>query len=457
MAFKVELELAGSTWTLDDKHITVSDFTERLSLFGATPALSSASMEVMGLPLALLASQGHKIAGAVGRLYLDGDLLFTGTVSAPTYGAPTEPVFMSLREGAYQDTGLIPTATERVSDETLSHFGTVEDDRKGLYYPVILGQPGVYVPDTGLPVRATPAILGVETGTETIIIARGVLDVSSVQVWNDTTGLNATLSLVTVADGLGQTFTKALAPSAAWVSSGDELWAGYIDQAGPSSVYDVSAYLLRLSSLKVDYGALVALRALSWRTGSHINVPTSPWGWLKTNILPYVPVSAISTPRGLAFVVHDLTPALTEVAAALTQGTNAWRLTQVEIGSEDDVVNDIVVQFAPDYKGVYRGEVQKTDERSVALYGRKTSVVKLSATMHLNTAETTATYLLRRDAYPTMDVEYLTTETVTLGDLVRIDDPDVYFEDTLGWVTSRTIRSGLPTRVRIRLVPPATA
>jgi len=29
-------------------------------------------------------------------------------------------------------------------------------------------------------------------------------------------------------------------------------------------------------------------------------------------------VSAISTPRGLAFVVHDLTPALTEVAAALT-------------------------------------------------------------------------------------------------------------------------------------------
>ena len=463
MAFGLQIDLAGGTYYLTDGEavggyaptLAPVAFRETLSLFGATPALQSVTLEMYRIPFARLVAKGHRVSGVEGRLYdLDDDgtetLLFTGSLDEPTYGALDEPSFASLREGAYADANVMPKINEVVTaDNFASATGAFDSLREGNYYPLVFGEPG----DALTPQRATPALIAVVGSTSYIyhrvIVSAGSVDADNIYLYNDTTGASGSFNVFTTVDDSGNTYSFAQITPIGWITAGDEIWASWTESAGRSTIYGALTALLRRSSLSVDFPSLERLKAASgWRIDAYVNTPLAPWDWIRQTLGPYLPLSPLSGAGGLSFVLHDFDGE--PVETLIVDDYQVSRASQVDVGSDSDVVNSYVVNYAPAYSGGYRSTRNLKDARSVRLYGERPKVINLDFTHDADTAYRVARFLLRRNARPTIEVEYEipVRYNAPLGALVAVTDSDLGWVAKKGWVISRAINRD---RARVRV------
>ena len=255
--------------------------------------------------VATLEAAGHRLETAEvelsvlgpGDLWAAREVLLSGLLPGGEYGHPGEPVSVHRVPRPWEDSGLIPSASERVAEDTWPSVGGSE----GRGYPIVVGTPGIYqrADGTADTCSGSPAL---PVGSDLLIIAAHRVASTSVSIYSPTDDSSETFSVGYTLDSAGQEVATVDLSAAAvitsdasysyfttWASGGLALEDGTpLQEAG-----DIIAWALRRSSLEVDAGALEAIRAplAGFRLAGFSDEPVSPWEWLTSQILPLLPVS----------------------------------------------------------------------------------------------------------------------------------------------------------------------
>jgi hypothetical protein len=167
----LDIQYAGKTIRLSDGQVTpTDDFGNMYPYHGVlgevvvkeeSGILSSGTSPMNSIPMSCvfpvdvprLVAQGHDLATATGTLsrWIEGTswdkrkVVLMGSIRDPEYGAANEPVNFSLEATPWQDSMSIPNANQMVTgknwdDDMILSLAT---DELGLYYPIIIGKPGV--------------------------------------------------------------------------------------------------------------------------------------------------------------------------------------------------------------------------------------------------------------------------------------------------------------------------
>ena len=424
--------------------------------------------------------------GATAKVYYwtdpttgDPTLLLSGTVEDPVYGSSSEPLTATVREVPWLDRGAVIPATAAINGDTWPSADAGLDDE---VYPVIVGAPGA------TSVMGSPAYL-VDTGAGRSVLVAGHPVVAPTVRIHDLTGATSNLlNVSTVADGLGR--SVAIADGSAWgaLAAGDELWAvwqtdgGLANPESPSSALtgagDVIEWLLHRSTLRVDWGRLRAAKARlnAYKIDTYIQgapgEPVSPWRWISSHLLPLLPVSVRTGPKGLYLAVFDPGAPLTEARIRLEEGRNCDRISPVSTLGVSDVANDFSLTYAPRSDGDKGASIVRVSgdratldafpsafrsaicEESRRRFGRIGRHLATTAIYDASTATRLLLSMAARDALPAREVVYALRdghgiEGLEPGDSVRLVD------DGLGWSARSayvwSVRLGTPVEVALRL------
>lgn len=277
-------------------------------------------------------------------------VVLQGVVNEPTYGGADEPLTATLTELPWDDRARMPEPTARINAST---WPNRDDGIDGEYYPTIIGAPG----STG--VMGSPAYY-VDTTNKFVLVAGHRVVASTVTIHSPTA--SASLSIIHGADGLGRTVAYVDATTLS-LSGGEALYAvwdggGGLAATGSTTVAmtgagDVLEWLLRQSSLRVDYG-----RQRAW--SARLNVyqidtymqsgpggRTSPYEWISTHLLPLLPVSVRVGPGGLYIAVFDPSAPVEHAAHRLVNRLNCERISPVQTEGTNECVNDLSLGYAP--------------------------------------------------------------------------------------------------------------
>lgn len=130
------------------------DVTEGIDFLadGSASAASVSVDAVLPLDVAKYMAQGHDLSAATGILYrwIEGTthesarVVIVGCVRDPEYGAEGEPVSFSLEANVWDDTSSLPDAGLTVTGSNWDDdmILSLDASELGLYYPIVIGQPG---------------------------------------------------------------------------------------------------------------------------------------------------------------------------------------------------------------------------------------------------------------------------------------------------------------------------
>ena len=375
------------------------DVSVALGLMGSDADLLSVPVACfLPVDLAALRAQGHQLSGAQaevavwvpGTLYEDRQVLVLGSVSEPTYGAQGEQVAFSVTEAPYDDTGRVIAPVEVIRWEDFEPvygadgFGYYQADAsEGAAFPWVFGRFGVCTVGgvlSSVPSVPAPAIALASTGEATFLLLCSGFAEASLLTVTDAYG-NAdevtpnTVTGITIYDvesfygvaNSGTRFTRVgpliamttvdLLASTLYVSasvttpvSGGPSYDGSPTPA--RSWGEVVAMLLRRSSLRLDWGRWDAVLPLLQRyeVAGYIDDPdVSPWEFIAAEMLPLVPVSIRSGPRGLYPVIwrYDATHADAQGHINAGLGTGVVRSGPVEeFPQPSELVNSCSLSYA---------------------------------------------------------------------------------------------------------------
>ena len=485
----LDLESAEGVIQVYPGLLTQLQFEQALSLFSASVEGISLSMQLhLPVAVAALVSRGFPLPLATGEvaIHIEGNTweqrisLCKGEVLDPVYGAADEPISFTLEQKISQDIAQIPSPTQVVSLESWPNAAAAAI---GKYYPLVFGKPGPYTyPGGSAGVSGSPARFVDTTGDKLLIAGHHVV-ASTVQISDGTTDEN--FSVINTTDGLGQkcalvditgavsiTIDPTLDYHTSWNhTSGGALKALHstltLEGAG-----DLLEWLLTQSTLTYDAGRFAALKpALNgFKLAGYIDAPIAPWEWVQANLLPILPLSLVAGAEGVYGVLweygNSLDPAL--VAVDLEVGVNALRVSMVEY------TNSTIVTFKLEYAMRSRtGQLQTYQVRAPALVAGDSKVSKGLYCAQANTrktkgVKTISSYILydgatvqrvlawqeRAFAQDSRLIRYLvdplTGATLTLGQVVRVIDEELYINQ-IGRVEA--LSYGLEsTELAIRLI-----
>jgi hypothetical protein len=192
LVWLLEVDFAGRTFRWSSRPIDVVDdegdaasfeggldaveLEQALSTLSDTPELLSVPFELFfPVDVAELIEQGHDLSAATGELslmvvesgYATRQVLVAGRVSEPEYSAEDEPVAFSLVEEPYDDVALVPEPTAKISRQT---WANRHHDARGLYYPQVHGNPGVWFCVDEDPVTGDTGVLTFGPATKAPIV-----------------------------------------------------------------------------------------------------------------------------------------------------------------------------------------------------------------------------------------------------------------------------------------------
>lgn len=507
---EVPLRVTGAADLHFDPGLSTTATDRMLGWFSGDLSPRTVSCECMlGFDLALEIARGHSLYESsaelaqlyVGQSWEDRRVLIQGKVQEPLYGSKNEPFSFAITENPGEDSSLIPSSSWTLSPQTfprsdypsraVAYSGTGvpahDPNLTGAGYPLIIGAPGqTSATDVGDATYAgtcpaTPALY-VESdsdGTSTtttdfaILVAGGVTNASdvgaSVKIFNKTMGTTWTATVSASSDRLGQPFSYVTPPTTADIPvQGDELWCAWDPGEGGGVPYGSSMlrradhvvrWALDQSSLRVDRGGFPRLGALaSYQIDGYINTRTSPWSWLKTEILPLLPVSVVSGPDGIAVVPWDFNATSAKAVVHLEEGRNFDRLSPVSMSSWSDVINKVTIRFAPDASSgtptMYRcftGKLSASEEadpytlpdhwalRSQPVFGVREEEVTTSYIYDSATAELVATWMLRARAFPrrTLGIQLpQSLDWLRPGDVISLTSADLHLSSQVAHVES---------------------
>lgn len=457
-----------------------------LDLWNASASPRSQSFEVfLDFDIAQAVARGVPVYAAEGELaqWYEGTsweqrrrVLF-GQLEEPVYGEQGDPFSFALSEDPGDDQALEPSPSKTVAEGvTFLESGNIGPDPGiiGAVYPTVIGTPGqaktIGTTSTGglsEEVGGTPALLVRRDGTGAsttltdyrVLIAGHQVAATSVKIWNKTTGITWSATPQLARDLLGNVYSYVNPPSAGVKPlEGEELYAiwdpttggGLRNSFAPGTLRgagDVIRWALNASTLRIDRSRLSELKALNgFLVDSHINVPSSPWSWVSSNLLPLLPVSVGTGPDGL-FVVPWLHTSLRKDQAVdvLEHKRNCVRAGDVVYTSRSEVLNDLTIRFgrAADTgsyalrRRVSGDNYDSADpdsrpefwcRRSRSLFGRRSASFDTAAVFDTATAEAMLGHLARRHSFPRREL------LVTLGrdlDWLRPGDVVLYADTGL--------------------------
>lgn len=342
-----------------------------LDLLGESGELLSVPLEVlMPVDVAALTTAGHDLSLATGTLsrWVEGDVwedrlvVLTGRVSDPEYGRQGLPVRFSLEDRIFDDAALVPEATAVVSGVT-TDTNWLSDDDLEVPYPIIIGHPGQVRSGTRVTGSIAPWQMKA-TYHHRVVLAGHRVQCSYIRANNDGTTTTQVFKVEHTIDRLGReiavlleangsgtgstpvttttfyygldstgvpaTFQPAVSEDApifiVWEDPDDISLGGLTGEGGDllRGAGDVIEYLLRKSSRRVDFGRIRAIkdRLNGFKLDFAIGERTSPWDFVRDNILPLLPVTVAAGPAGLYLVVFDYSATAEDAAGSIDEDTN---------------------------------------------------------------------------------------------------------------------------------------
>ncbi len=476
---------AGTTWRFATRRIVYAgsvyaDGLETSGSFGDALSFSVPSESVMPITISaqavpLLDTEDVSMgATATVRYWRDPDgdapvVVLSGPLEDPEYGGPDEPLTASVREVPWDDHGKIPQATARINDDTWPNRDTLPDIEDE-FYPLVIGEPGV----ASAGVYGSPAYYVLRGATDYVLIAQHPVLASTVTIHDETGPSSASLSVLTVLDGLGRSVSVANASAWASLDAGDELWAvwdgggGLANPEAPSDLLtgagDVIEYILHRSTIRVDWGRLRAakMRLNAYRIDTYIQADpgerVTPWDWIVDQLLPILPVSVRTGPDGIYLTVFDPGTPNSSARGALEEGRNCDRVSAVSVVGTSDVANDYSLSYAPrankdkgslvvrvtgsqETLDAYSGAVASSIcVESVRRYGVISREVSTSAVYDTATATKILMAMAARDSLPSREVVYVLDDgsltDLEPGDTVSVTDSSLGWRDRTLYVWS---------------------
>lgn len=360
------LEYAGYTFRLSTRphHVESDDgtlhyqgtldaveYTESVDLFalGGEPTAATVSGYLPdGLTVADLRQLGHDLGSATcevaqwveGLTFEQRRVLVKGRLKDPEWGR-TGWINFTVENHIYADRGVIPDATARVDESTWIVEGRLADTDLGFDYPVVVGYPGRAPRQSSGWVTAGITVWGSKTRFNHMLIVAGhAVDATTVWINHDGDPTGNLVNVSTMTDlrgrtvsvidynandyddnagaGVGTNYLGAdYCPLAA--DANTEIYMGWTgggvvgaDGEVVRRAGDVMAFLLDYSTLRVDRAAFAtAGRALDrFCFDFVIGERVTPYDFLRSEILPFVPCSLLGGPNGLYPVVWS--PDVTE-------------------------------------------------------------------------------------------------------------------------------------------------
>lgn len=469
-------------------------FTRTFSLLTRSPDTRQISLELdFGIDVAARVQQGHDLSAATGELaiwvdgldYEDREVLLTGRISEPEYGADGDPVAFTLAQAPWDDRGIVPEATAVVNETT---WPDAYSEDSGAVYPIVWGKPGVYTDSDGAIQERTgsPAlVVDWDTGgaqSNMLLIAGHRVDSTSVRVVDQDGENGVDLTVTHQADGYGRicAVVDMTDPSAATLRLSTEYWVCWNqnkaligdDSTAPiEGAGDLLMWMLRRSTIAMDYSRfeLAAAQLNTYLTAGYIDEAVAPYSWLQDNLLPLLPVSLAAGPNGVQPVVWHMDATATSAVAELTEGAEVFRISNVSyLRSPSDLINDVRLDYAlrarvGDYmRTVSVGPTTDTDAPDVyplhharvsaSRYGVQSESIETDIVIDDATATAIATWMVRARALPIREVKYeggADIGWIEPGYIVTLTDDDLSFAAQLcivseaTWVDEMTVELSL--------------
>ncbi len=467
--------------------VDVPDVEEALDLWATDqPSLSVALSFVWPENVAALIEEGHALDGAEAELcqHAYGDdwsqrrVVVRGQLVDPEYDAEGEPVTCSLQEQISDDQTTLPfdivTITEGTFPLGTGLILTLDDEAIGKVVPMVYGTPG------GGVVPGSPAyFLGAGSGGVSLIyvIAAHTVAAATVtlQAEDYTTSTPQTVQHWTLDDGRIVAYVEV---TGGFSVSRDArvIWndgAALADETGTGIVGagDLMAYVLRRSTLRVDWGRLGAQSdALNAYTlGGYIDEPVPLGEWLRSVVLDVIPAGIVIGPEGVYPLVWRWDAKATDAILDLDADADpsVERASRVSYTGSDEIANTIRLRYrldarrddyAADEVATARPELPWTPTssdlvRSYARYGTRV-LERESAVVHDEvTAVKVVQWMTARYALPSRSVSYLLSPRHSFlqrGDVVTLTDSEIAASrqicivESIRWLEE----SGLEVRLR---------
>ena len=348
-------------------------FTSEVEFASEDFELPSAGVEVtFREDLAERIAQGVDLGAATAELslfrkdseddYDDRQVLISGRVDAPAYGAVGEPVSLQIEADWLRDGTMYPQPGAAV--DPAINWDDADPNAEGAVYPLIIGAPGIQN-FSGSPVYVIDD--GTSSGTIKALVAGHPCTAATIKVLrlkgaNNTTSSLLNKALTVALDDSGIQYSYVVL-SGAQYTAGDSYFAHFNeggggtinpfakDRGAGTPAYltgggDLVRYLLHLSGSKVDEGKTAAAANLlnvyefSGYKAERFNV----MDFLRDEIMPLLPCSLRASSEGLYPVVWRYDATLSDVKAKLTADKDVYRDGLVEYEGTE-VANEISLRY----------------------------------------------------------------------------------------------------------------
>lgn len=466
-------------------------YSEAFERFTKEPRMLSFPFRGLTFPVDIpdLESQGFDFGTATGELsqwipgtdYERRRVVLTGDVVQPVTGATGEPVDFSLESNPYDDRALFPPGEATVTVTTWPALFTSE----GFTYPFVFGTPGNYRDEDGT-TKVNPGTPGILVRANTLMVAGHRCEATEVTVFDEDRD-SAVFTIVEERDGLGRMVSTIdlTAPTSGTIATNQHKYfvgwhsgGGIVGDDGTlaNGAGDLIEYLLRRSSLNIDYGRLASeaerLNA-RYAFSFYVDTPASPWELLRQHVLSWVPVTIRTGPNGAYPIVWRLDATQVDAVERLVAGENVSRVGRVTRERKPrDVVNAVSVAWAqnPQDRSMARrtlltGDVESTDPDantsrysvvSHQRYGPGEVEYRVASIYDQSTASAVADWTVRDSGFIHRRVTYQGDASlgwIEPGRIVTLTDPDLKLADVIALVDAVRWMATGAVQLQLRLIP----
>lgn len=492
-------------------------FDAALQTLANSPDQNAISLDLLWpVDVAELIAKGHDLSAATGEFsawvdggkYADRQVFVRGRVRQPVYGAHYEPVSLTIEEAPFEDVGVWPDASARVSKSTwLTH----RESDGGKVYPVIIGQPGTYRTARGNVIRGGTVPLVCESDptdnslASALLIAGHAVQSTSVRVYYrgavkfspeqgflthsswGATHLDAPVEYV--ADRLGRLvpivnfmtatghpkFVDALRSATfeiVWSYTDDG--GGLVDGSGLVQLAgDVMEYALKRSTLRVDWGRFNAVKPAlnAWRIDCFIDESVQPWEWIADNLVPILPISMHTGDDGVFPVLWRWNASKLDAVDHIELQPGVVRTSGVTYEKQpSDISNSIKLEYAYSQSGHQRAVLHTPHpdaddlEQVTSVYSKRSALrygvtASESYTTEVLTDEASAqksvNWRMVADGFSHRSVTYEVPQRfayLDLGDVVTLTDAELHTVNAVALVQGLSIGDSGRVSITLQLV-----